>query len=78
MSLTVRTAVASDAAAWDAYILGAPTGTFFHRFGWRQVIEESLRQPCHFLLAERDGRIEGVLPLGEVKSRVFGHKVLTI
>ena len=59
MSLTVRTAVASDAAAWDAYILGAPTGTFFHRFGWRQVIEESLRQPCHFLLAERDGRIEG-------------------
>ncbi len=78
MSLTVRIATAADAAAWDAYVLGAPAGTFFHRFGWRRVIEESLRQPCHFLLAERDGRIEGVLPLGEVKSLLFGHTLISM
>ncbi len=78
MSLSVRIAGADDAAAWDAYVLAAPAGTFFHRFGWRRVIEESMRQPCHFLLAEREGRIEGVLPLGEVRSRLFGHTLISM
>jgi len=78
MTLTVRNANTADAAAWDAYVLGTPSGTFFHRYGWRRVIEDSLRQPCHFLLAERDGRIEGVLPLGEVKSALFGHTLISL
>ena len=78
MSLQVRSATDADAAAWDAYVLGAAAGTFFHRFGWRRVIGEALGQPCHFLLAERDGRIEGVLPLGEVKSRLFGHTLISM
>ncbi len=78
MTLTVRVAGTGDAAAWDAYVLAAPSGTFFHRFGWRRVIEESMRQPCHFLLAERDGRIAGVLPLGEVRSRLFGHTLISM
>ena len=78
MSLTVRNAVAADAAAWDAYVWTAPGATFFHRFGWLRVIETALKQPCHFLLAERDGRIEGVLPLGEVRSRLFGHTLISM
>ena len=78
MSLTVRNAVAADTAAWDAYVLGAPAATFFHRYGWRRVIEKGLGQPCHFLLAERDGRIEGVLPLGEVRGALFGHTLISL
>jgi FemAB-related protein (PEP-CTERM system-associated) len=78
MRLTVRTATADDAAAWDNYVLAAPKATFFHRFGWRRVIDEALRQPCHFLLAEREGRIEGVLPLGEIKSALFGHTLISM
>lgn len=78
MTLTVRNADAADAAAWDAFVRGAPSGTFFHRYGWRRVIEDSLRQPCHFLLAERDGHIEGVLPLGEVRSALFGHTLISL
>lgn len=78
MRLNVRLATGADAETWDAYVLGAPAGTFFHRFGWRRVIEEALGQPCHFLLAERDGRIEGVLPLGEVRSRLFGHTLISM
>lgn len=78
MSLIVRTATVDDAAAWDAYVLGAPAATFFHRYGWRSVIEGALRQPCHFLLAEREGRIEGILPLGEVRSLAFGHTLISL
>lgn len=78
MSLTVRTAVDGDAAAWDAYVQTAPAATFFHRFGWRRVIQEALNRPCHFLLAERHGRIEGLLPLGEVNSPLFGHTLTSL
>ena len=78
MNLIIRTAVATDAAAWDAYVQAAPGATFFHRYGWRRVIETALKQPCHFLLAEREGRIEGVLPLGEVRSPLFGHTLVSM
>lgn len=78
MNLTIRKATNSDSAAWDAYVEAAPSANFFHRYGWRRVIEDGLKQPCHYLMAERDGRIEGVLPLGEVKSRLFGHTLISL
>lgn len=78
MPLTVRPARQGDAAAWDAFVLAHPEATFFHRFGWKRVIEEAFRHRTHFLLAERDGRVEGVLPLAEIKSRLFGHSLVSL
>ncbi len=75
MTLTVRPARDSDAAAWDAFVLGLPEATFFHRYGWKRVIARAFGHSTHYLLAERDGRIEGVLPLAEMKSRLFGHSL---
>jgi FemAB-related protein (PEP-CTERM system-associated) len=77
MTLTVRPARDSDAAAWDAFVLGLPEATFFHRYGWKRVIARAFGHRTHFLLAERDGRIEGVLPLAEMKSRLFGHSLVS-
>jgi len=76
MSLVVRAAEAADASAWDTFVLALPEATFFHRFGWRQVIHEAYGHRTHFLLAERDGVIEGVLPLAEINSRLFGHSLI--
>ncbi len=77
MSLTVRSALDRDDAAWDTFVLGLPEATFFHRFGWKRVIEQAFRHRTHFLLAERNGNIEGVLPLAEIKSRLFGHSLIS-
>ncbi len=77
MSLNVRPVQEGDAAAWDAFVLGLPEATFFHRFGWKRVIEQAFRHRTHFLLAENNGRIEGVLPLAEIKSRLFGHSLVS-
>ena len=77
MSLTVRAARDEDAAAWDAFVLAAADATFFHRFGWRRVIARAWGHRTHYLLAERDGRVEGVLPLAEIRSRVFGHALIS-
>lgn len=76
MSLIVRAANDADAGAWDAFVFGLPEATFFHRFGWRKVIRQAYGHRTHFLLAERDGVIEGVLPLAEINSRLFGHALI--
>lgn len=78
LSYTV-TELAGDAPAgpWDTFVAACPDATFFHRAGWRRVIERSFGQRCHFLLAERAGEIRGVLPLVHVKSRLFGSRLVS-
>jgi FemAB-related protein (PEP-CTERM system-associated) len=65
-------------ARWDQFVLAHPHSTFFHRSGWLRVIESVFGHPGFFLYAERDGVIEGVLPLAEVKSRLFGHSITSL
>ena len=74
----VRPYVAADAPAWDAFVERCAEATFFHRVGWRQIIEDVFRHPTHYLVAERSGAIAGVLPLAEVKSRLFGHALTSL
>ncbi len=71
----VRTFADADRARWDAYVRTHPDATFFHRAGWQRVIEAAFGHRTHFMLAERAGDIVGVLPLAEIKSRLFGHSL---
>lgn len=76
--LTVRSMEATDRERWDEFVLRCPSATFFHRAGWKEVIERTFGHRTYFLLAEADGRIEGVLPLAEVKSFLFGHSLSSL
>ena len=73
----VRAFRAEDAAAWDAFVRAREEGTFFHLAQWRLVLERAFGHPTHHLLAERDGAICGVLPLAELRSRLFGHALVS-
>ncbi|MEL7448572.1 MAG: FemAB family XrtA/PEP-CTERM system-associated protein [Pseudomonadota bacterium] len=68
----------SDEAAWDAFVLAHPDGTFFHLSGWKQVIETVHRHRTHFLVAEQNGELCGVLPLAEVRSFLFGASLVSL
>jgi FemAB-related protein (PEP-CTERM system-associated) len=63
--------------AWDRFVRETPEATFFHRAGWKSVVERSFGHVCHYLLAKRAGRITGVLPLVQVSSRLFGHALIS-
>jgi FemAB-related protein (PEP-CTERM system-associated) len=76
--IVVRDFQSRDALRWDAYVETASSATFFHRIGWRGVLEDVFRHRTHYLLAERDGNVAGVLPLAEVKSRLFGHALVSL
>ncbi|MCA1925014.1 MAG: FemAB family PEP-CTERM system-associated protein [Thiobacillus sp.] len=74
-AVKVRALAEADRVRWDAYVFAHPDATFFHRAGWQRVIQRAFGHRTHFLLAERAGDIVGVLPLAEIKSRVFGHSL---
>ena len=75
--LRIESLNGADAAAWDRFVHAAPGATFFHRAGWKQVIERSFGHPCHFLQVKRDDRITGVLPLVHLSSRLFGNALIS-
>ena len=76
--LRVRDYGRDDAARWEAFVAACPAATFFHRIGWREVIERCFGHRTRYLLAERAGEIAGVLPLAEVKSLLFGHALVSL
>lgn len=66
---------AGDVQRWDAFVMQCKDATFFHRAGWKEVIERAFGHRTHFLYAESAGRICGVLPLAHIKSRLFGNSL---
>lgn len=66
-----------DESRWDAFVTAHPDGTFFHLAGWRRVIETAFRHRTHYLMAERDGIVTGVLPLTLVKTPLFGARLVS-
>jgi FemAB-related protein (PEP-CTERM system-associated) len=68
----------AQVARWEAFVMACPTATFFHRAGWQTVLREVFGHATYFLYAHRGGEIQGVLPLGEIKSRLFGHSLTSL
>jgi FemAB-related protein (PEP-CTERM system-associated) len=66
-----------DRADWDAFVAAHPDGTFCHASGWHEAVAEGLRHRPHFLIARRGEQVEAVLPLAEVRSRLFGHTLVS-
>lgn len=64
-------------ARWDEFVMACPQATFFHRAGWKSVIEKAFGHRTFFLFAESAGKIEGVLPLAQVRSRLFGNALIS-
>jgi len=64
---------------WDAFVRSRAAWTLFHLYGWKKVLEECLGHDCPYLAArDADGALEGVLPLTRVKSRIFGHYLVSV
>jgi FemAB-related protein (PEP-CTERM system-associated) len=78
MPLTCRPLDEADEPTWDAFVAAHPDGTFFHRAGWRRVVERAFGHRTHYLIAERDGAVTGVLPLGHVRSALFGSSLISV
>ncbi|HEV8014987.1 MAG TPA: FemAB family XrtA/PEP-CTERM system-associated protein [Stellaceae bacterium] len=74
----VRSLAPEDEAAWEGFVFAQPSTNFFHRAGWRRVIESSLGHRAHYRCAWRGDTLVGILPLIEVKSWLFGHALVSL
>jgi len=76
--LQVREADDGLLAEWDRYVERCPEATFFHRSGWKRVIESCFGHRTYYLYAERAGHIAGILPLVHIDSAIFGRSLKSL
>jgi len=62
---------------WEAFVESFAEASFFHKAGWSEVLQRAFGHRTHFLYAEEDGNILGILPLGHVKSFLFGNSLVS-
>lgn len=67
-----------DAGRWNAFVRSCAEATFFHLFGWKEVVEQAFHHKTYYLVAECEETILGVLPLGHIQSRVFGNALISV
>jgi len=68
---------AAAAARIDAFVREHPEGTPFHRPQWSRAVAEGAGCRAHFLAAEQNGALVGVLPLSEIRSALFGGSLVS-
>jgi FemAB-related protein (PEP-CTERM system-associated) len=64
-------------AELDAYVLSHPEGTVFHLTAWKRAIEREFGFESRYLIAERSGSIEGVLPLFRISNWMQGTALIS-
>lgn len=77
-ALAVTLMAQADRARWDDYVYGHADATFFHRAGWQQILEQHFGHRTWYLMAQSAGRLRGILPLAQVRSRWFGHTLCSL
>lgn len=65
-------ATPGDAAAWERFVESRPDAANYHRWGWKQVIEQSFAWPTYYFWVRDHGQVTGILPLAFQKSPIFG------
>jgi FemAB-related protein (PEP-CTERM system-associated) len=68
---------AGDRDRWNEFVRTHPDGTFFHLAEWEAVLTSGLGHRSRYLWARDQDRVVGVLPLMEVRSKLFGHALIS-
>ena len=68
-----------DRRAWDELVTRAECSSFCHLAGWREILSDVLGAEClYWKVVDADGGLQGILPLVRVRSRIFGHYLVSL
>ncbi len=77
--MTIRFYTGQDKKAWDDYVMRSNNARCYHLTGWKDVIEQSFGHTTWYLLSEDErGAINGILPLVQLKSQLFGNFAVSL
>ena len=77
-AITIHEMSAADIPRWEQFVTDCPEASFFHKAGWKQVIEKSFGHRTWFLYAQQNGKIVGILALAQINSRLFGNSLSSL
>jgi serine/alanine adding enzyme len=63
---------------WDGFIEQTSAATVCHHYLWQTIIQSAYGHRPFYLLARDGGRVQGVLPLVLVRSRLFGSSLTSM
>ena len=63
---------------WDSFVLNNSNSSFFHLSGWKDVVKQSFNHHALYIMAFQQDKLTGILPLFEVKSRLFGNALVSV
>ena len=63
----------SQRELWNQFVCECQEGSFYHRYEWRDINAACFGHRSVYLAAEDNGRLVGVFPLVQLKSRLFGN-----
>jgi FemAB-related protein (PEP-CTERM system-associated) len=76
-ALTVREFAARDTGRWIDFVAEHAAATLFHDHRWLEAVEAAYGYRNYHLIAERGGRIVGVLPLTLIDSPLLGRSFVS-
>jgi hypothetical protein len=74
----VRTASFTDEARWNGYVDQHPDACVYHRFAWGKIFNRVYGVKSYPLVAERDGRVAGLLPLVELTRGPLRPQIVSL
>lgn len=63
---------------WDTFVREHPLGSPCHLTAWKRGVEASFGHRPHYLMAQEAGRLQGVLPLFEVRGLLGGRALVSV
>ena len=77
--MQVTLATDADRSDWDHFVDSCDAAEAYHPYEWRKVFERVFGHRCFYLLSRDDaGNVNGVLPLVQLNSRIFGNFFVSI
>lgn len=76
--LEIRPARPADQQLWQHFVGSHPQASVFHDWRWLGIVSSTFQFLDRSLIAQRGETLVGVLPLMEVKTRFFGHTLVSL
>ena len=76
--LRASIATPSDRSDWEQFVNARGDAAGYHAWGWQRVFEKAFGHRPVYLIARRDDDVAGVLPLVEIRSRLFGNTLTSL
>jgi serine/alanine adding enzyme len=64
--------------AWQEYVHRSPAASLYHDLEWRDALERAFPHRPRYLVAQDSDAVVAVLPLIEIRSKLFGHFLVSL